>query len=73
MLKFFLLLVIIPALIKSTIPSETISECIPKSFFSLRKFKTAKGIAPIPNCKVSPSFIRLAQLAPIFSSSSPTN
>ena len=61
-----------PKLIKSTIPSEIISECIPKSFLSFKKFKTATGIAPIPSCKVSPSLIKLAQNSPIFLSISPT-
>ena len=68
---FFFLLVMTPFLTNSTTPSVNISECIPKSFLSVKKLSTASGIAPIPSCKVSPSFISFAQFSPIFFSISP--
>ena len=69
--KFFALQVIMPFSYRSTTPSDTISEWIPRSFLPPRKVRTASGIEPIPNCKQSPSLIREATFSPMAFSVSP--
>ena len=47
--------VITPASARSTTPSENISVWTPRSCLSVRRRRTASGMAPMPICSVAPS------------------
>ncbi len=69
--KFLRRQVTTPASTRPITPSLIISEWMPRSFFSPRKVSTASGIAPMPSCRQSPSWIRLATWLPMAFSTSP--